>query len=286
MANLKISALTPAAALVGDEVLPLVQSAGNVSATLNQVLALGGDLVGPAASTDNALARFDGTTGKLLQDSSAATLADNGALTLATGAVTTSQPVLNLSQTWNDEAVEFTGLKANFTDTASAAASLLVDLQVGSSSRMKVNKAGTELTIGGNNSQFLSGSGRATLGNANQTASLCGLWTVFHATGEMSSSNRAFPLSFGSDVKLAGDGAGTLAQRDGTNAQAFRLYNTYTDASNYERLAIGWSTNVVSIKPENAGTGSARVLHISGLPTSNPGPGILWNNGGTPAIGT
>lgn len=48
MANLKISALTPAAALVGDEVLPLVQSAGNVSATLNQVLALGGDLVGPA----------------------------------------------------------------------------------------------------------------------------------------------------------------------------------------------------------------------------------------------
>ena len=69
MADAKISQLTPAAALVGDEVLPLVQDAGNVSATLNQVLALGGDLVGPAASTDNALARFDGTTGKLIQDS-------------------------------------------------------------------------------------------------------------------------------------------------------------------------------------------------------------------------
>lgn len=27
-------------------------------------------------------------------------------------------------------------------------------------------------------------------------------------------------------------------------------------------------------------------LHISGLPTSNPGAGILWNNGGTIAIGT
>jgi hypothetical protein len=27
-------------------------------------------------------------------------------------------------------------------------------------------------------------------------------------------------------------------------------------------------------------------IHISGLPTSNPGPGILWNNAGTPAIGT
>lgn len=41
MADAKISQLTPAAALVGDEVLPLVQDAGNVSATLNQVLALG-----------------------------------------------------------------------------------------------------------------------------------------------------------------------------------------------------------------------------------------------------
>jgi hypothetical protein len=42
-----------------------------------------GDVVGPSSATDNALARYDGTTGKLLQDSPA-TLADNGVLTLAT----------------------------------------------------------------------------------------------------------------------------------------------------------------------------------------------------------
>ena len=89
------------------------------------------------------------------------------------------------------------------------------------------------------------------------------------------------------DTFLYRDGAAsTVGQRSGTNAQTFRLYNTYTDASNYERLAISWGSNIVSIKPENAGTGSARVLHISGLPTSNPGAGILWNNAGTPAIGT
>jgi hypothetical protein len=28
-----------------------------------------GDVSGPASSTDNAIARFDGTTGKLIQDS-------------------------------------------------------------------------------------------------------------------------------------------------------------------------------------------------------------------------
>lgn len=41
-----------------------------------------GDVVGPASSTDNALARFDGTTGKLIQNSTA-TLSDTGALDVA-----------------------------------------------------------------------------------------------------------------------------------------------------------------------------------------------------------
>lgn len=42
----------------------------------------GGDVTGPASATDDALARFDGTTGKLLQNSNA-TLTDAGGLTLA-----------------------------------------------------------------------------------------------------------------------------------------------------------------------------------------------------------
>jgi hypothetical protein len=37
------------------------------------------DVVGPASSTDNAFARFDSTTGKLLQNSTGATLSDTGA---------------------------------------------------------------------------------------------------------------------------------------------------------------------------------------------------------------
>ena len=38
-----------------------------------------GDVVGPASSTDNAFARFDSTTGKLIQNSTGATLSDTGA---------------------------------------------------------------------------------------------------------------------------------------------------------------------------------------------------------------
>jgi hypothetical protein len=45
-----------------------------------------GDVVGPASATDNALARFDTTTGKLIQNSSA-TLDDSGVLTIPEAAI-------------------------------------------------------------------------------------------------------------------------------------------------------------------------------------------------------
>ena len=52
----------------------------------------GGDVVGPASSTDNAVARFDGTTGKLIQNTSAVTLSDAGAFTFPDGVKQTFNP--------------------------------------------------------------------------------------------------------------------------------------------------------------------------------------------------
>lgn len=69
------------------------------------------------------------------------------------------------------------------------------------------------------------------------------------------------------DLNLLRDAANVLAQQNGTNAQAFRLYNTFTDASNYERLSIGWSSNTIVIGTQWAGTGANRnmILDCSGL---------------------
>jgi hypothetical protein len=61
------------------------------------------------------------------------------------------------------------------------------------------------------------------------------------------------------DLTIFRDAANTLAQRNGTSAQTSRIYNTFTDASNYERLSTTWSSNVCYTKAENAGTGSARL---------------------------
>ena len=64
-------------------------------------------------------------------------------------------------------------------------------------------------------------------------------------------------------VNLTRDAAHTLAQRNGTNAQAFRVYNMYTDASNYERAGVKWAGNIATIGTENGGTGVARNFYIN-----------------------
>jgi len=67
------------------------------------------------------------------------------ALTVAGGTQTASNPVISATQTWNNGAVTFTGQKLNVTNTASAAASLLTDWQVGGSSVFSVGVAGQTL---------------------------------------------------------------------------------------------------------------------------------------------
>jgi hypothetical protein len=65
--------------------------------------------------------------------------------TVLTGApaLTADAPVLNLSQTWSNIAVTFTGIKYNTTNTNSAAASLLMDLQVDTVSKFHITKNGS-----------------------------------------------------------------------------------------------------------------------------------------------
>jgi len=72
-----------------------------------------GDVVGPASATDNAIARFDGTTGKLIQNS-AVTIADTtgnmaGVGTLSSGAITTTGVLTVTAGTNSAPAITTTG---------------------------------------------------------------------------------------------------------------------------------------------------------------------------------
>jgi len=61
------------------------------------------------------------------------------------------------------------------------------------------------------------------------------------------------------------ESANVLAQRNATTAQAYYVYNTFTDASNYERGVMDWTTtaNVLTIGAQVAGTGQNRPVLFS-----------------------
>ena len=148
------------------------------------------------------------------------TIGATGTSTFIGGTVTANTPPLSISQTWNNVATTFNGVLLNVTDTASATASTLLDLQVGGVSKFAVTKGGT-----------------------------------------------------------------------------LNVYNTYTDASNYERGVFKWSSNVLQIGTEAAGTGTARTLSLivggtSRVSIANAASGVILtlnaetNTGiGTPGSG-
>ena len=86
------------------------------------------------------------------------------------------------------------------------------------------------------------------------------------------------PGNAAADLILSRGAAAVLAQRNGTTAQNFHVYNTYTDASNYERLRLGWNSNFMDLHAEAAGTGAVRQLRINAAVIYFQGGGSTrWN---------
>lgn len=187
---------------------------------------------------------------------------------------TSATTSLDIAQTWNTTGTP-TAVKLNVTDTASNAASLLMDLQVGGTSQFKVSKGG----IGTFGNNILCGTGASiglgATGAAGWWSSGTGLRvTSTDLIGWVASTN----AQAAADTILVRDNAAnTLAQRNATNAQTFRVYNTYTDASNYERGFVRWATNVLEIGAESSGTGTTRDVKIQ-APTAK---GIFLSIGST-----
>jgi hypothetical protein len=77
-------------------------------------------------------------------------------------------------------------------------------------------------------------------------------------------SSSGAPASSNIDTRLHRDGeAGVVAQRNFANPQTFRIYNTFTDATNFERLSLRWASSVAIIGTEKGSVGgSARALEF------------------------
>lgn len=110
----------------------------------------------------------------------------------------------------------------------------------------------TNFENGNNNLALVSGGSTALLLNT----------STFVIRSTMPYSWSTAPGGAGEDLYLWRDAADVLALYRTTNAQAFRLYNTRTDASNYERGFIGWISNRFEIISQEAGTGVLRPIRI------------------------
>lgn len=179
----------------------------------------------------------------------------------ATGTATTTKPHLLIEPTGTTStgwSTSGTGLGVN---AASGFAGSLLDLQVNGTSQAKFTKEGT-LSFGASTTVAPSTAG---VGNWVGTLALFGSSGTLAATVSSNTFNfsSAYSLEWNQDTRLFRDAANTLALRNTTSAQTFRVYNTYTSGTNYELGKLEWSSNVFRIGTEKgSGGGTARTVEV------------------------
>lgn len=217
---------------------------------------------GAAWSTGWARLAGDTFTGAvIIAPSSAAT-----ALTLTGGTVTTSNPLISGTQTWNAAGVAFHAIDINVTDTAKNSSSTLFRLRRSASNSdafaINVIEPYTMINFGGSSSSTA----------FSTIASLYGVMWLKPNNGSainLASDNGALKYTSNNGVNVywcfEGETTNTLSIRNGTNAQAIRLYNTYTSSTNKEHLTIAYESNIAKIyTAAGSSGGTTRALCIGG----------------------
>jgi len=248
-----------------------------------------------------------GTGTITLSGTSTGTLVGSGANTVVSKTFTPTAGTLTLTPTSSCTTVQlelgtvFSGYTATTGSIITTTNSLLApngSVFVSGNSGFGVSTAGAQVVIGGNNgntSNFnyltfrntASGYGSwgftkrssndLSLGNASGTdTAFTDFLFLSYSTGSLGIYNGILGLGAGNgvyDTYLYRDAANTLAQRNSTNAQAFRLYNTYTSSSVGEWLSIDWTTtaNTATISTKANGTGTVRTLATGNPLVISPG---------------
>jgi hypothetical protein len=206
------------------------------------------------------------------------------------GTATTTKPQVLIEPTGTTStawSTSGTGLGVN---AASGFAGNLLDLQVNGTSQFQVN-GNSQLIVPANFAISRAGAPSETYITFNNQISM----TLGTQGLQQTAIQRDFGLcmkdglsySFtsgaatgGVDLRVFRDAANTLAQRNGTNAQTYRLYNTFTSATNFERLNFRWTTNEAIIDTE-AGSGGGT---LRGLKIGSAGTSLLGFYGATPVV--
>lgn len=158
---------------------------------------------------------------------------------------TNATSMIDLAGTWNTSGNPV-ALKLAITNTASGASAKFLSFLAGAAGATEVVSVlkGGQMGLEG------------TPASASYSLSCASL----NIAGGINLSTTAY-FQF-TDVTLWRDAANTLALRNGTNAQTFRVYNTFTDASNYERITLSGRASDVALLSEKGGSGTIRPMSI------------------------
>lgn len=182
-----------------------------------------------------------------------------GQHTFAKGTITTSTPFTE-TQTWNSGAVTFTAHTINVTDTASASASLLMDLQVGGVTKLNVTKAGRVISADG---AFLNASSSGIFASG-------GSLYLYANTGSPLNIDASQNINFSTNSSLVGwsdarfyrNAAGVIEINNGTTG-------TYRDL--YARSILGKSsTGGIGYGSGAGGAVTQATSRTTGVTLNNP----------------
>ena len=212
-----------------------------------------------------------------------------GQVTLALGTITTNLKALSITGTWNASGVTFDApLFMNITNTASATASLLMDLQKSGTTQFAVlpnssatssayvaladataanfaffGWTGANIVIGSSSSATSGGPSSFLLGINRFESGLSGTPNAIKiATGAAFAWANAGSPANSADTALFRIAARTVGLAQGTNSNSFQVYNTIDGSlppTNYERGVFDWTTtaNTLTIGTQAGGTGTA-----------------------------
>lgn len=157
----------------------------------------------------------------------------------AIGTVTTDQQCFSGTATWDAAGVAFTAAKINITDTASAAASKLLDLQVGGATRFSVDKAGQVTMFGGS---ATAGNTLQILFKEEQIAVANGVSTQDGTANWIPASAFIVAMNFRVDVQPGG----TTSYSAGTSSSTAAFAPTGTSTTASTTFTGGGGTSIAS----------------------------------------
>jgi hypothetical protein len=206
----------------------------------------------------------DGTditlTGRFISSLNGAASAPPGTFTgtwFTGGTATTTKPQVLIEPTGTTStawSTSGTGLGVN---AASGFAGNLLDLQVNGTSQLRASASGT-VSAPSLSLESTSGvaSGPIAFLPTSALKAVIDSSKLRLVSSHLITWNSLTNLGGADDVSLGRDAAGTLAQRNAANAQTFRVYGTFTDASNHVRASLSSTSTAVTLAAETAGTGA------------------------------